>query len=255
MRLTAFGRMRLPEVCYAQTPALESAARWPLPGGSRKWLRTAEGTGRLMLGDVRASLLIYLLLRRARRGQPAVRLPGARHPRPPARPAEVVRVQVGRVAGVVRAISNFSINYYLTAMLFIVFDIEIVYIYPLAVILEKLGTYSFVELCTVAVGRGGDCGTSTSGGRVPSSGSDPARPPCSGGWARPQLEDVVDDHVGGEGDGVGLGPNSVGPFGFGLGVAVAMEMIRMITSPRAQDVARFGSEVVRPTLAPVFAVI
>jgi NADH-quinone oxidoreductase subunit A len=43
--------------------------------------------------------------------------------------------------------SNFSINYYLTAMLFIVFDIEIVYIYPLAVILEKLGTFGFVELC------------------------------------------------------------------------------------------------------------
>jgi NADH-quinone oxidoreductase subunit A len=44
--------------------------------------------------------------------------------------------------------SNFSINYYLTAMLFIVFDIEIVYIYPLAVILDKLGTFGFVELCT-----------------------------------------------------------------------------------------------------------
>jgi len=33
-------------------------------------------------------------------------------------------------------------------MLFIVFDIEIVYLYPLAVILDKLGTFGFIELCT-----------------------------------------------------------------------------------------------------------
>jgi NADH-quinone oxidoreductase subunit A len=43
--------------------------------------------------------------------------------------------------------TNLSVNYYLTAMLFIVFDIEIVYIYPLAVILEPLGSFGFVELC------------------------------------------------------------------------------------------------------------
>ena len=42
---------------------------------------------------------------------------------------------------------RFTVSFYLTAMLFIVFDIEIVYIYPLAVILEKLGTFGFVELC------------------------------------------------------------------------------------------------------------
>ena len=43
--------------------------------------------------------------------------------------------------------TNFSVNYYLAAMLFIVFDIEIVYLYPLAVILEPLGSFGFVELC------------------------------------------------------------------------------------------------------------
>ena len=43
--------------------------------------------------------------------------------------------------------NRFTVSFYLTAMLFIVFDIEIVYIYPLAVILEKLGTFGFVELC------------------------------------------------------------------------------------------------------------
>ena len=43
--------------------------------------------------------------------------------------------------------NRFTISFYLTAMLFIVFDIEIVFLYPLAVILEKLGTFGFVELC------------------------------------------------------------------------------------------------------------
>jgi NADH-quinone oxidoreductase subunit A len=40
---------------------------------------------------------------------------------------------------------RFTISFYLTAMLFIVFDIEIVFLYPLAVILHKLGWFGFVE--------------------------------------------------------------------------------------------------------------
>ncbi len=43
--------------------------------------------------------------------------------------------------------SNFSVNYYLTAMLFIIFDIEIVFLYPLAVNLELLGPFALAELC------------------------------------------------------------------------------------------------------------
>jgi NADH-quinone oxidoreductase subunit A len=42
--------------------------------------------------------------------------------------------------------ANFSINYYLVAMLFIVFDIEIVFLYPLAVNLDLLGAFGFWEL-------------------------------------------------------------------------------------------------------------
>jgi NADH-quinone oxidoreductase subunit A len=42
--------------------------------------------------------------------------------------------------------SRFSISYYLTAMLFIVFDIEIVFLYPLAVQLRELALFGFVEL-------------------------------------------------------------------------------------------------------------
>jgi NADH-quinone oxidoreductase subunit A len=41
---------------------------------------------------------------------------------------------------------RFTISFYLTAMLFIVFDIEIVFLYPLAVILHSLAWFGFVEL-------------------------------------------------------------------------------------------------------------
>ena len=40
---------------------------------------------------------------------------------------------------------RFTVSFYLTAMLFILFDIEIVFLYPLAVILNKLGWFGFVE--------------------------------------------------------------------------------------------------------------
>jgi NADH-quinone oxidoreductase subunit A len=41
---------------------------------------------------------------------------------------------------------RFTVSFYLTAMLFIVFDIEIVFLYPLAVTLNALGWFAFVEL-------------------------------------------------------------------------------------------------------------
>ena len=40
---------------------------------------------------------------------------------------------------------RFTISFYLTAMLFIVFDIEIVFLYPLAVILHSLAWFGFIE--------------------------------------------------------------------------------------------------------------
>jgi NADH-quinone oxidoreductase subunit A len=41
--------------------------------------------------------------------------------------------------------NRFTVSFYLTAMLFILFDIEIVFLYPLAVILDKLAWFGFVE--------------------------------------------------------------------------------------------------------------
>jgi NADH-quinone oxidoreductase subunit A len=40
---------------------------------------------------------------------------------------------------------RFTVAFYLTAMLFIVFDIEIVFLYPLAVILHQLAWFGFLE--------------------------------------------------------------------------------------------------------------
>jgi NADH-quinone oxidoreductase subunit A len=41
---------------------------------------------------------------------------------------------------------RFPIKFYLTAMLFIVFDIEIIFLYPWAVSFHQLGTFGFVEM-------------------------------------------------------------------------------------------------------------
>ena len=40
---------------------------------------------------------------------------------------------------------RFTISFYLTAMLFIVFDIEIVFLYPLAVMLDQLAWFGLLE--------------------------------------------------------------------------------------------------------------
>jgi NADH-quinone oxidoreductase subunit A len=41
---------------------------------------------------------------------------------------------------------RFSITYYLTAMLFIIFDVEAIFIYPWAVILKSLGWFGVAEM-------------------------------------------------------------------------------------------------------------
>lgn len=41
---------------------------------------------------------------------------------------------------------RFPVKYYLTAMLFIVFDIEIVFLYPWAIAFDQLGLFGLVEM-------------------------------------------------------------------------------------------------------------
>jgi NADH-quinone oxidoreductase subunit A len=65
--------------------------------------------------------------------------------RPAARTrARGVPFESGVSAGIMRK-QRFTISFYLTAMLFILFDIEIVFMYPLAVILDSLAWFGFVE--------------------------------------------------------------------------------------------------------------
>ena len=46
---------------------------------------------------------------------------------------------------------RFTVSFYLTAILFILFDIEIVFLYPLAVILHELAWFGFVEFLVFLV--------------------------------------------------------------------------------------------------------
>ena len=58
--------------------------------------------------------------------------------------ARTIPFESGVSAGPPR-LQRFTISFYLTAMLFIVFDIEIVFLYPLAVILHQLAWFGFLE--------------------------------------------------------------------------------------------------------------
>ena len=46
---------------------------------------------------------------------------------------------------------RFGISFYLIAMLFILFDIEVVFLFPVAVQLKAYGTFALGEICTFIV--------------------------------------------------------------------------------------------------------
>jgi NADH-quinone oxidoreductase subunit A len=46
---------------------------------------------------------------------------------------------------------RFHVRFYLVAMIFIIFDIEVVFLYPFAVMFHQLSTFGFVEIATFAV--------------------------------------------------------------------------------------------------------
>jgi NADH-quinone oxidoreductase subunit A len=56
-------------------------------------------------------------------------------------PFECGSVSVGEVRE-----QRFNVRFYLIAMLFILFDVEVIFLYPWAVILEELGWFGFVEM-------------------------------------------------------------------------------------------------------------
>src|SRR5919198_2611910 len=64
--------------------------------------------------------------------------------------ARAIPFESGVSQGQMRA-QRFTVSYYLTAMLFIVFDIEVVFLYPLAVELHALKWYGLSEMVTFVV--------------------------------------------------------------------------------------------------------
>ena len=50
-----------------------------------------------------------------------------------------------------RAVHRIPVKYYLTAMLFIIFDIEIVFLYPWAVAFDSLGWFGFLAMALFIV--------------------------------------------------------------------------------------------------------
>jgi len=45
---------------------------------------------------------------------------------------------------------RFAVKFYLTAILFIVFDVEVVFLYPYAIVFRRLGWFGFVEVLLFA---------------------------------------------------------------------------------------------------------
>lgn len=41
---------------------------------------------------------------------------------------------------------RFSVRFYIIAMLFVIFDVEAVFLYPWAVVFDKIGLYAFIEM-------------------------------------------------------------------------------------------------------------
>lgn len=62
-------------------------------------------------------------------------------------PAKAVPYESG-IPPLVPARRRFRVRFTLVAMLFILFDIEIVFLYPWAVVLRQLGLFAFIEMLT-----------------------------------------------------------------------------------------------------------
>jgi NAD(P)H-quinone oxidoreductase subunit 3 len=45
-----------------------------------------------------------------------------------------------------QAWAQFNVRYYLFALIFVVFDVEVIYLYPWAVVFRQLGMLAFVEM-------------------------------------------------------------------------------------------------------------
>ena len=71
-------------------------------------------------------------------------------PRGRSTPAKTDPYECGLPSDVKRGF-RFGISFYLVAMLFILFDIEVVFLYPVAIQLRAAGTFALIELVVFVV--------------------------------------------------------------------------------------------------------
>lgn len=90
-------------------------------------------------------ILIFILLAALISGAMVLghRFLGGRRPTP----EKEVPFECGETQ-LMRPLGRFSVKFYLVAMLFIIFDIEIVFLFPWAVLYRKLGLLGFVEMAS-----------------------------------------------------------------------------------------------------------
>jgi NAD(P)H-quinone oxidoreductase subunit 3 len=45
-----------------------------------------------------------------------------------------------------QAWAQFNVRYYLFSLVFVIFDVEVIYLYPWAIVFQKLGRFAFLEM-------------------------------------------------------------------------------------------------------------
>ena len=88
----------------------------------------------VIVAGILAFVIIFLLLS----------LSGILAPRQPSRQKETV-YECGMLP-IGRYWSQYHVRYYLFAILFMIFDVEIVFLFPWAVVLKQLGSFAFNEM-------------------------------------------------------------------------------------------------------------
>ena len=60
--------------------------------------------------------------------------------------AEKLRPYESGVTPVGEPRQRFSVRFYVIAMLFVVFDVEVIFLYPWAVVFDRIGLFAFIEM-------------------------------------------------------------------------------------------------------------
>ena len=136
--------------------------------------------------------------------------------------------------------TRFSVRYFLIAVLFVVFDVETIFLFPWAVMFDRLGLFGFIEMMVFLVDPRSSA-TSTSGSGRRSTGPDRI---ADEAWARRQPLRGQRPHHDVDKVFNWARRSAIWPMQFGL-ACCAIEMMAVM-DPR-HDLSRFGAEVFRAT--------